>query len=500
MDGFGTAIQWHNLFFAFIGVLIGTIVGTLPGIGPMSGVALLIPVSASLTQSMSPEQAAISAIILLAGVYYGAMYGSSTTSILLNTPGDSASVATTFDGYPMAKQGRAGIALALTAIASFGGGIISLIALILLVEPLTNVAIGFGPTEYFAMMFLGLTAVTGLTGKSISKAAIMTVLGLAVATIGIDSVSGVNRMTYGIPELYQGVEFLTIAVGLFAFGEVFKMVIGSESGGGFKAKITRILPTKKDLKESAAPIGRGSVLGFIIGVLPGAGSTIASFFAYTLEKKVSKNRKKLGTGAVEGVTAPEASNSASTGGGMIPLLALGIPGSGTIAVLLGAMIMYNVQPGPLLFEESPEIAWGLIASMFIGNLMLLILNLPLIKVFAKIVDTPTKYLLPLIIMFGVFGVYAVQLSTFNLFLLIACGVLGYFLTKHDFPLAPFVLGMILGPMIENNLRRALTISNGDYMVFLTTPISAVLLFLSIIMLAAPLISKSILKNINKQNI
>ncbi|WKA50408.1 tripartite tricarboxylate transporter permease [Planococcus liqunii] len=489
MDGFSIAFQWQNILFAFVGVLIGTAVGVLPGIGPMSGVALLIPVTATLTAGLPTEAAAASSIILLAGVYYGAMYGGSTTSILLNTPGESSSVVTTLDGYQMAKQGRAGSALSIAAIGSFAAEIISLIGLVLLAEPLSNVALQFGPAEYFSLMLLGLAAVSGLAGKSMTKALMMTVFGLMLGTIGIDAVSGIARFTYDIPVLYSGLEFLTIAVGLFALGEVFKTVLERDHEDGTMAKIGRILPTRQDLKESAAPILRGSFLGFFIGVLPGAGATLASFFSYIGEKKFSKNPEQFGKGAIAGVAGPESANNAASGGAMIPLLTLGIPGSGTTAILMGALIMYNIQPGPLLFDDHPEVAWGLIASMFVGNLMLLILNMPLVKVFAKIIQTPKKYLLPIIIAISFFGVYAVQYTTFDLYLLLACGVLGYLFTKNDFPVAPLVLALVLGPMIENNMRRALTISNGDFSTFVTNPISLVLLLIAAAWLLVPLLLK-----------
>lgn len=488
-DGFAVAFQWQNIMFAFVGVLIGTAVGVLPGIGPMSGVALLIPVTATLTSGMPTEAAAASSIILLAGVYYGAMYGGSTTSILLNTPGESSSVVTTLDGYQMAKQGRAGAALSIAAIGSFVAGIISLIGLVLLAEPLSNVALKFGPAEYFSLMLLGLCAVSGLAGKSMTKALIMTIFGLLLATIGIDTVSGIARFTYDLPILYSGLEFLTIAVGLFALGEVFKTILERDKEVGAIAKIERILPTKQDLKDSAVPIVRGSLLGFFIGVLPGAGATLASFFSYVAEKKFSKHPEKFGKGAIEGVAGPESANNAASGGAMIPLLTLGIPGSGTTAILMGALIMYNIQPGPLLFDEHPEVAWGLIASMFIGNLMLLVLNMPLVKVFAKIIQTPKKYLLPIIVAISFFGVYAVQYTTFDLYLLLACGVIGYLLAKNDYPLAPLVLALVLGPMIENNMRRALTISNGDFSIFVTKPLSLVFVMAAVAWLVVPLLLK-----------
>lgn len=490
MDGFSVAFQWQNILFAFVGVIIGTAVGVLPGIGPMSGVALLIPVTATITSGMPTEAAAASSIILLAGVYYGAMYGGSTTSILLNTPGESSSVVTTLDGYQMAQQGRAGAALSIAAIGSFVAGIVALLGLVLLAEPLSNVAIKFGPAEYFSLMLLGLAAVSGLAGKSMTKALIMTVLGLMLGTIGIDAVSGIARFTYDQPILYSGLEFLTIAVGLFALGEVFKTILEKDEETGNIAKINRILPTKQDIKDSSVPIVRGSLLGFFIGVLPGAGATLASFFSYTTEKKFSKKPETFGKGNIAGVAGPESANNAASGGAMIPLLTLGIPGSGTTAILMGALIMYNIQPGPLLFDEHPEVAWGLIASMFIGNLMLLVLNMPLVRVFAKIIETPKKYLLPMIIAISFFGVYAVQYTTFDLFLLLGCGILGYLLSKNDFPVAPLVLALVLGPMIENNMRRALTISNGDFSFFFTKPLSLVFIIAAAAWLLVPLILKA----------
>ncbi|MFA1642475.1 tripartite tricarboxylate transporter permease [Chryseomicrobium imtechense] len=495
LNGFLVAFQWHNILFALLGVIIGTAVGVLPGIGPMSGVALLIPITATLTSGLPVEMAATSSIILLAGVYYGAMYGGSTTSILLNTPGESSSVVTTLDGYQMARQGRAGAALAISAIGSFVAGIVSLIGLVLLAQPLSKIAIDFGPADYFSLMLLGLAAVSGLAGKSVTKALIMTVVGLMLGTIGIDAVSGIARFTYDSPILFSGIEFLTIAVGLFALGEVFKTIFEKETHDEPVAKITRILPTKLDLKQSAGPIGRSSILGFFLGVLPGAGATLASFFSYISEKKLSKDPDSFGKGNIAGVAGPESANNAASGGAMIPLLTLGIPGSGTTAILMGAFIMYNIQPGPLLFEEHPQVAWGLIASMFLGNLMLLILNMPMVRIFAKIIETPKKYLLPLIIAISVFGVYAVQYTTFDLLLLIGCGVFGYLLAKHDYPLAPLVLALVLGPMIENNMRRALTISNGDFSIFITNPLSLTFLIVTLLWLVVPLILRMRGKNV-----
>lgn len=493
MQGFGVSFLWYNLLFAFMGCLLGTIVGVLPGIGPMSGVALLIPITASITSSLglSNEDAATSSIILLAGVYYGAMYGGSTTSILLNTPGESSSVVTALDGYQMAKQGRAGSALSIAAIGSFIGGVVTLIALILMAEPLSEIAIRFTSVEYFSLMILGLCAICGLAGKSMTKALIMTTLGLLLAAIGTDQFSGVERFTFGILTLSDGIAFLTLAVGLFAVGEVFKTILSEDTQDIQIAKITRLYPTMAEMKESAGPIARGSILGFFIGILPGAGAILASFFSYIIEKKLSKNPDSFGKGAIAGVAGPETANNAASGGAMVLLLTLGIPSSGTAAILMGALIMYNVQPGPLLFSEHPKVAWGLIASMFIGNVMLLILNLPLVHVFAKIISTPAKYLLPIILSISIFGVLSTQNTMMDLWVLLICGVMGYWFAKHDYPVAPLVLSVILGPMMEANLGRALNQSEGNWGVFISPshPVSLAFVIVAVLWIAVPLIMK-----------
>ena len=494
MQGFAVSFLWYNLLFAFMGVLLGTVVGVLPGIGPMSGVALLIPITASITSSLglSNEDSATSSIILLSGVYYGAMYGGSTTSILLNTPGESSSVVTALDGYQMAKQGRAGSALSIAAIGSFIGGIVTLIALIFLAEPLSRIAISFSSTEYFSLMILGLCAVCGLAGKSMTKALIMTCLGLLLATIGTDQFSGVERFTFGVLSLSEGIAFLTLAVGLFAVGEVFKTILQEDTQDIEIAKITSLYPSKEEMKESVGPIARGSILGFFIGILPGAGAILASFFSYIMEKKLSKTPEKFGKGAIAGVAGPETANNAASGGAMVPLLTLGIPSSGTAAILMGALIMYNVQPGPLLFSEHPTVAWGLIASMFIGNVMLLILNLPLVHIFAKIISTPAKYLLPVIISISIFGVLSAQNSMMDLWILLICGILGFWFTKHDYPVAPLVLSVILGPMMESNLGRALNQSQGDWSIFVDPKnhlVSLIFVCIATLWIAVPLILK-----------
>lgn len=489
MQGFGIALQPVNILFAFIGCLLGTLVGVLPGIGPISGVALLIPVTATFTSGMPATDAATSSIILLAGVYYGAMYGGSTTAILINTPGENSSVCTTLDGYQMAKQGRAGIALAICAIASFVAGLIACIGLLFMAKPLAEVALKFGPAGQFSLMILGLCALSSLAGKSMVKAFIMTTLGLILSTVGIDPISGVARMTFEYSELYSGIEFLTLAVGMFALGEVFKTIINKDYAEGEPIRVGRLIPSKQDMKDSWASILRGSFLGFFQGLIPGCGATLCSFMAYTTEKKFSKNSANFGKGAIQGVAAPEAANNAAAGGAMIPLLTLGIPGTGTTAVLMGALIQFNITPGPLLFQDHPQVVWGLIASMIVGNFMLLVLNLPLVKVFAKVIETPPKYLIPGILAISVFGVYAVQSSLFNLLLMVGSGVAAYFLSKNDYPIAPLVLSLILGPLIENNFRRAVNLYNGDYSRFLTDPISVAFLIVAFLWIAVPQIMK-----------
>ncbi|MEG1849496.1 MAG: tripartite tricarboxylate transporter permease [Oscillospiraceae bacterium] len=490
LNGLGTALQPLNLCFAFFGCLIGTLIGVLPGIGPISGVAILIPICATVTGGMPAEQAATSSIILLCGIYYGAMYGGSTTAILINTPGENSSVCTCLDGYQMAKQGRAGPALAICAIGSFVAGIISVTGLLLFAKPLADVALKFGPMALFSMMVLGLCALSGLGSKAMHKSLIMTVLGLLLATVGIDPISGVARMTFGYYELYTGIEFLTLAVGMFALGEVFKTILHRDYAEGDIIRVGRILPTKQDMKDCVVPILRGSIYGFFQGMIPGCGASLTSFMSYAIEKKFSKNKANFGKGAIEGVAAPESANNAAAGGAMIPLLTLGIPGTGTTAVLMGALIMFNITPGPLLFQEHPDVVWGLIASMLVGNFMLLVLNLPLVKVFAKVIETPPQYLVPCIAAISVFGVYAVQLSVFNLVFMVSAGVAAYYLAKNDYPIAPAVLSLILGSMMENNLRRAMNLYNGDLTMLVRDPLSLLFLVVAALWIIMPVILKA----------
>lgn len=486
--GFSIAFSLENVLFAFVGVFIGTLLGVLPGIGPISGVALLIPI----TYGLSP----VSAIILMAGVYYGAMYGGSTTSILLNTPGESASVVTTLDGYQMAKKGRAGAALAIAAIGSFAAGTFSIVMLSLMAPTLAKFALQFGPPEYFSLMLLGLCAVTGMAGKSMSKAFLTLLLGLIISMIGVDLVSGTERFTFGVSNLSDGINFIIVAVGVFALGEVLSTIVELKQGRAERIKLKgKILPSKEDLKVSAMPIARGSILGFFIGVLPGAGATIASFMSYNLEKKLSKRKYLFGQGAIEGVAGPESANNAASGGALIPMLTLGVPGSGTTAILLGALMIHGITPGPLLFEKNLDVAWGLIASMYIGNIMLLILNLPMAGLFAKIIDIPQTYLLPLIVVISAIGIYGVTGNIFHLYLLVGFGIAGYFMKKHDYPGAPMILGLVLGPMMEQSLRQALIMSNGSYNILFSRPISLTLLILACIWVLGPIVIRAMGKKV-----
>jgi putative tricarboxylic transport membrane protein len=480
-NGFSICLQPINVWYTFIGVLMGTVIGVLPGIGPSAGIALLIPV----TFGMNPT----SALIMMAGIYYGAQYGGSTTSILINTPGESSSVMTAIDGNKMAKKGRAGAALAISAWGSFIAGTLGVVALTLLAVPLTAVALKFGPAEYFTLMFFAMTAVSSLSGKSPAKGMLSTMLGLMISTVGIDLQSGEPRYTMGILELQDGVGFLLVVVGMFAVGEVFSSMEDYFKG---KSEIIRIkgklLVTKEEWKRSVMPILRGGVIGFFIGVLPGAGATIATIMSYTTEKRISKHPEQFGEGAIEGVAGPESANNASTAGALVPLLTLGVPGSGSTAVLLGAFIMYGIQPGPLLFQSEPGLVWGLVDSMYIGNMMLLILNLPLIGIFVRLLYIPTGILLPLIMAFATIGIYSVNGDTLDLYIaLLLFGALGYIFRKVEIPAAPLVLALVLGGMMEQSFRQALTISDGNPVIFVSSGTTVTLVVLSIISIALPFV-------------
>jgi len=481
LNGFVVCMQPMNLMYTFIGVLMGTIIGVLPGIGPSAGIALLIPI----TYGMDPT----SALIMLAGIYYGTKYGGSTTAILIRTPGEAASVMTSIDGYEMARNGRAGAALAVSAIGSFIAGTIGVIGLTLFALPLASMALKFGPAEYFTLMLFAMTAVSTLTGESPAKGVIATVFGLMIATIGIDLQSGQARYTMGIPEFQDGVGFVVVVVGLFAMAEVLRGLEDIYKGTSAEAmKITgKLWLTKEEWKRSIGPIWRGGIIGFVIGVLPGAGGTIASIMSYTTEKRISKHPEEFGRGAIEGVAGPEAANNSDTAGALVPLLTLGVPGGGATAVLMGAFIMYGVQPGPLLFQNKPELVWGLINSMYVGNVMLVILNLPLIGLFVRLLYIPVGILYPLIVTISAIGAYAINGSMVDLWLILIFGIIGYVFGKVDIPVAPLVLALVLGGIMEQSFRQAMTISGGDIKIFYGSAITVTLLAMSVISVAMPFI-------------
>lgn len=479
LEGLFTALEPMNIMWIILGGFLGTIVGMLPGLGPATAVAVLIPI----TFGMEP----VSALILMAAIYYGAMYGGSRSSILLNTPGDGSAIAATFDGYPMAQKGQAGQAMAISAVASFIGGIMAVIGFILLAEPLANFALKFGAAEYFLLMFLTLSAIVSLSLGKMVKGFISMLIGLMLSTFGIDAQSGVYRFTFGISHLSEGIDFLIVIIGIYAIGEVLFNFLTIDQQKKEKKKVGKIWFTKEQWKRSKWPILRSGPIGFIIGVLPGAGGTIASMISYSTEKQISKKPEEFGKGAVEGLAAPESSNNAASVGAMIPLLTMGIPGSGTTAVMLGALVMLGIRPGPLLFENDPEMVWTLINSMFIGNIALVIINILLVGLLVKILDTPAKVLYPLILLLAFIGTYTMSYSALDFFLLIIFGYFGLILKIMDFPIAPLVLAIIVGADMEQNFRMAVLSSNGSLGVFFATPISIGLIILTMISLCYPLI-------------
>lgn len=476
IQGFSVALAPTNLLYALIGCVLGTLIGVLPGLGPAAGTAILIPV----TFSLDP----VGAIIMLAAIYYGAMYGGTITSILVNVPGEAASVITCLDGYQMAKQGRAGPALGIAAIGSFIGGTFATLALMVVSLPLANFALRFGPPEVFALLVVGLSLVTGLSGRSLLAALIMTAFGLMLAMIGMDPVRGAPRFTFGLPPLYDGVGFIPVVMGLFGVGEIL-LSMEAPVLEIIKTKFTDLLPKKEEWRVSGGAIGRGTVIGFFLGLIPGIGAIIPTFLAYVVEKKVSKHPEKFGTGVIEGVASPETANNSYANGAMVPLLTLGIPGSPTLAVLMGAFIIHGLTPGPFLFKERPDVVWGLIASLYLGNVILLVLNLPLVGFWAKLLEIRYQYLYPGILLFCILGAYSLNQSIFDVGVMIAFGVLGYVFRKIDWPLAPTVLALILGPMMERALRTSLEMSAGDLTILVTRPISLVLLIIAAVVLASP---------------
>jgi putative tricarboxylic transport membrane protein len=481
--GFSVALTPANLFWCFVGVFLGTIVGVLPGLGPPATIALLLP----LAFKMDPT----TAMIMMAGIYYGAKYGGSTTSILLNVPGESSSVVTCLDGYQLARQGRAGPALGIAAISSFIAGTFGVLGLMFIAPPVAKFALRFGPPEYFGLMVLGLAMVAFLTGKSVVKGILTALLGLWLAGVGTDVFTAESRFTFGRVELLGGIDFIVVSVGLFAIAEVL-VNLESQSGAEiFKVPkgLRNLLPTLQDLKDSRFAFLNGSVVGFFIGVLPGAGSTIASFLSYGLEKAVSRRAEKFGTGVIEGVAAPEGANNSETGGALVPLLTLGIPGSSTTAILLAALHLWGFRPGPLLIQENPNLFWGLVASMYVGNVLLLILNLPLVPLFAQILRVPYYVLYPGILGISIVGVYTVDNSLFDVWMLGIFGLLGYFMRKLDYPVAPLVLGMVLGQRLELSLRQSLMMSQGQLSILVASPLAAGMLLLAGIILFIPVLNR-----------
>ncbi len=483
MQGFATALQPMNLLFALVGCLIGTMVGVLPGIGPSAATAILIPV----TFVLEPTPA----IIMLAAIYYGAMYGGTITSVLINTPGEAASAVTCLDGYQLARKGRAGVALAISAIGSFFGGIVAVAALVLVAIPLSTLALRFGPPEFFALMLIGLTMVTGLAGRSMIRALMSAVIGLLVAMVGLDPVQGAPRLTFGITELLGGFNIVPVVMGLFGISEIL-LNVETPARQILEEKMSSLIPTREDMRRSVWPILRGTGIGLFLGLVPGMGTMVPTFVSYTVEKRVSKTPEKFGTGMIEGVAGPETANNAYANGAIIPLFTLGIPASPTLAILMGGLMMNGLLPGPLLFQEHSDFVWAVIASFVIGNLMLLVLNLPLIPMWAAVLKIPYSILFALILGFAVVGAYSVDGSVFGIGVMLAFGVLGYFFKKLDIPLAPFALTLILGPMMEKALRQSLEMSGGLLSIFFTRPLAATLLAVAVIALivnTAPFFSK-----------
>jgi len=472
--GFSTVFTAVNLFYALVGCLIGTLVGVLPGVGPLAGISMLLPTTFGLN--------ATSAIILLAGIYYGAMYGGSTTSILMRIPGEAASVMTCIDGYAMAQKGRAGPALAIAAIGSYLAGTFSVVGLMFLAPPLAKFALGFGPPEYFSLLLCGLIVLSYMTGGSIAKNLSMIVLGLLLGMIGIDQMTGYFRFSYGLVALGDGIGIVPVAVGLFGIAEILATAGLPEKKEVMKPKLRDLLPSREEFRDSLGPIGRGTVLGFMIGIIPGSAHIISTFVSYAVERRISKHPERFGKGAIEGVAGPESANNAASEGALVPMLALGVPTGPIPAVLLAALMVHGINPGPLFIKEQPAVFWGLIASMYVGNLVLLLLNLPLVGLFVNLLRIPYRILYPTILMFCIVGVYAVNSSIVDVGIMAVMGVLGYLLRKFDFETAPIVLGVVLAPIIEVSFRQALAMSNGAYLIFVERPLSAVFLGGALVMI------------------
>lgn len=462
--GFSVALSPDKLAFGLLGVLIGTAVGVLPGLGPSVAIALLLP----LTFGLDPT----TAFILFGGIYYGTMYGGSTTSILINTPGDAASSVSTFEGYPMAKKGLGGVALATSAIGSFIGGTFATFMLMIAATSLASATLWFGPPEYFALMLLALTMVTGMAGKSLPRALLALSLGLGLAMVGIDMQTGENRLTFGVEELYGGIDVALGAVGLFAVGEALWLIASPASGPTEQLPTNRLWLTADEWKRSTIPWIRGSLVGFFSGLLPGTGATFATFMSYGVERRFAKNPEEFGKGAIEGLAGPEAANNAAAGASMVPLLALGIPGSATTAIMLVAFQLYGLQPGPTLLETNKELVWGLIASLYVANVLLVVLNLPLVGLWVQLLRIPKGLLTAIILVFSTVGAYSLQGSLGDVIIVWLLGVAAFLLRRFGFPIAPVLLGLVLGPLIEQDLRRSLAMSSGDFSIFLMRPIAA----------------------------
>lgn len=476
MLGFSTALTVENLLWCFVGVLVGTVIGLMPGLGSTTGVAILIP----LTLGMEP----VTALIMLAGIYYGAQYGGTITSVLISTPGEAASVVTTLDGYQMARNGRAGAALAIAAIGSFIAAIISLALLMALAPPFAQFALNFGPVENLAIIILGLITVVSFAGGSMRKGLMMAAAGLLISTVGVASGFSDARFTFGNVNLLGGIPFVEVMIGLFALGEVLHQIrVGAAAP--IKARFKDMVISRKELVKSGPSIIRGSFIGFLLGCLPGAGSTLASFMSYGIEKRVSKNKDNFGKGAIEGVASPESANNAAANANFVPTLALGIPGGGTTAVLLGAFTIYGLQPGPLLFEQQPTLVWGLLVSFFIGNVMLLVLNLPLAPVFAQMLRIPYAYLYPIIVLTSLIGAYSVSNNMFSVWLVVIFGIVGFFMKELDLPIAPLVLGLVLGPLFEKSLVQTSALGQGNFGILFQSPISVTILILALLLAVGP---------------
>ena len=477
--GLSVALQPSNLLYCFVGVFIGTLIGVLPGIGPVGAMSLLLPA----TFKATPE----AAIIMLAGIYYGAMYGGSTTSILVNIPGEAASVVTCLDGYQMARRGRAGPALGMAAFGSFIAGTLSILGLMLIAPPMAWFALKFGPAEYFSLMVLGLSILVYLAHGSMVKALLMAAIGVVLGLVGLDAITAQPRLTFDRLELVDGVGLVPLVMGLFGVAEVFTNIEQSLKREVFETKIRGLWPSARDWKDSTWPIARGSVLGFLLGILPGGGAVISSFLSYAMEKRLSRTPQEFGKGAIAGVAGPESANNAATGGAFIPLMTLGIPPNVIMAMLLGAFMIHGVQPGPLMMQQHPGLFWGVIASMYVGNLMLLVLNVPLIGLWVQVLKVPYRILFPLILLFCLIGAYSVGNSVFDIYVMLAFGVIGWAMKKLEYEPAPMVLAFVLGPMLENNLRKSLILSQGEFGIFVTRPISAACLLLALALLLSPLI-------------